>query len=72
VANLCNLRVKRPIRNRIVAELKTFSHFSTVVHLRGTDRVATQQYAGYLADCWARMGDRKKLMDLLNVRNLRP
>lgn len=72
VANLCNLRVKRPIRNRIVAALKTFSHFSTVVHLRGTDRVATQQYAGYLADCWARMGEVDRAEPLLVVTDCLP
>ncbi len=72
VANLCHLRVKRPIRNRIVAAVKTFSHFSTVVHLRGTDRVPREQYAGYLADCWARMGEVGRGEPLLVVADCLP
>lgn len=72
VANLCNLRVKRPVRNRIVTALKQFSHFSTVVHLRGTDRVPAHQYAGYLADCWARMGEVDRAEPLLVVTDCLP
>ncbi len=72
LSNLCQLRVKREFRNRIVEELQRYGSFPTVVHLRGTDRVAAEKYAGYVADFWARMGDVSRTEPLLVVTDCLP
>ena len=57
LSNLCLLRVKREVRNRIVEELRRYAAYAVVVHLRGTDRVPPEKSAGYVAELFARMGD---------------
>ncbi len=46
--NLNLLRVKRPFRDLIVAELKKYKSCQRVVHLRGTDRRKSASYEDYM------------------------
>lgn len=44
-SNICaNLRVKHPYRPAIVKALKEYADYTTVVHVRGTDRVQPAKY----------------------------
>ena len=46
--NLCLLRLKRPYRDQVIAELQRANEYRVVVHLRGTDRNGPQQHDAYL------------------------
>jgi len=56
-SNLSLLRVKREFRDLIVAELKKFAKFRTVVHLRGTDRNGPTAHDAYLEKLTEKMDD---------------
>ena len=71
-ANICQLRVKKPHRQRIVAELERCAGFEDVVHLRGTDRVKPGEYDGYLAEAYARMAGVDRQAAVLVVSDCLP
>jgi hypothetical protein len=66
-SNLSLLRVKREVRNLIVAEIKKFAEFQTVVHLRGTDRNGPSQHEAYLQKISANMSEISTTEPLLVV-----
>lgn len=66
-SNLSLLRVKREFRNLIVAELKKFAEFRTVVHLRGTDRNGPAMHDAYLEKIALNMPDDSAKEPLLVV-----
>ena len=71
-AGLCQLRVKREFRDLIVEQLREFSHLKTVVHLRGTDRVAPDRYADYVQEICQKMHGYDRQEPLLVVSDCLP
>ncbi|QVL30261.1 hypothetical protein KIH39_15515 [Telmatocola sphagniphila] len=72
VANLCMLRVKKPWRDSIVQELKRYSKFKTLVHLRGTDKHASEKIPEYMEKIKAKMADIPKTEPVLIVSDSLP
>lgn len=72
MSNLSLLRVKREFRNPIVKQLQRYSPFRTVVHLRGTDRVAPERHAAYVAAISDQMSEVNRKEPVLVVTDCLP